>query len=60
MTMSRKDYEAVASAIHSALLANPDNRSAIATVVNNLLPHLKSNGGFIPERFIKACGLEPK
>ena len=56
MSMTKRDFEALASAIKGA---HSGNYEAAARVVNNLLPHLRSvNAAFDDERFILACGLD--
>lgn len=60
MTMARKDFEALASAVKEAHSGNhfEDDYKCVVRVVNNLLPYLrKSNPAFDNDRFIKACGL---
>lgn len=61
MSMTKRDFEALASAIkgaHSGNRRTADYKAA-ARVVNNLLPHLRSvNAAFDDERFIEACGMQ--
>lgn len=61
MSMTKRDFEALASAIkgaHSGNRRTADYKAAVR-VVNNLLPHLRSvNAAFDDERFIMACGMQ--
>lgn len=61
MSMTRRDFEALAQAIksaHSGDRRTADYKAAVR-VVNNLLPHLRSvNGAFDDHPFIQACGLK--
>lgn len=61
MSMTKRDFEALASAIkssHSGNRRTADYKAAVR-VVNNLLPHLRSvNAAFDDERFILACGMQ--
>jgi hypothetical protein len=62
MAMSKKDYVAIAAAIHEVhkhRSGKPDFRQAAVEITNQLLPHLRSTDpAFNDAAFIEACGLK--
>jgi hypothetical protein len=59
--MTRKDYERIARAIHSAMIADKDNPERLSGIARAAMliggEMYAENARFDSERFYKACGL---
>jgi hypothetical protein len=56
MSMSKKDYVAMAAAVKASFVTTPERRAA-AAFVNGMRDHFAKQKDFDWPRFVEACGL---